>query len=196
MNLWRRETPIYVVSGLPRSGTSLMMQMLEAGGVPVLVDAERPADESNPRGYYEYAPVKRIYAGDAAWLRGARGKAVKVVSALLSALPAIHTYRVIFMQRPLDEVLRSQRAMLTRLNRATAESDDKMLEDTERHLWAIDQWLTTQRGVSALHVGYHDVLADPRAQAEAVAKFLGLQLDIDAMVKVVDPALHRERGES
>jgi hypothetical protein len=111
---------IVVVSGLPRSGTSMMMQMLEAGGLPILTDGERVADADNPRGYYEYAPAKRLMT-DRTWLPAADGKAVKIVAQLLPYLPpAPHRFRVIFMKRDLGEVLASQQVMLANLNKTGA----------------------------------------------------------------------------
>ena len=110
---------IIVVSGLPRSGTSLMMQMLAAGGVEVVTDHVRTADTDNPRGYYEFELVKKIKQ-DASWLPEARGKAVKMVSQLLYDLPAGEKYRIIFLERDLDEVLVSQEKMLERLGRTAA----------------------------------------------------------------------------
>jgi Sulfotransferase domain len=189
------QTPIVVVSGLPRSGTSLMMQMLDAGGFPVLTDAERLPDESNPRGYYEYAPVKRMHSGDTGWLADARGKAVKIVSALLPLLPAVYPYRIIFMQRDLEEVVQSQQAMRARLGSANGAADaDRLLEDTARHVQAIEKWLSAQARLSVLFVGYADVLADAAGSARQVADFIEAPLDIPAMVRAVDPSLWRERG--
>jgi len=114
---------ITVVSGLPRSGTSMMMQMLGAGGLAVLTDGKRGADADNPRGYYEYEAVKSL-GQDASWLASAGGKAVKIVSALLIHLPDGFDYRVIFMRRPIAEVLASQRAMLDRLGHAGPRGDE------------------------------------------------------------------------
>src|ERR1700704_756589 len=105
--------PIVVVSGLPRSGTSMAMKMLQAGGLPLLTDDARPADDSNPDGYFEFELVKQLdKSGDLAWLRNARGKGVKVISWLVTWLPESYDYRVIFMQRDLEEVVASQNAML------------------------------------------------------------------------------------
>lgn len=190
------QQPVVVVSGLPRSGTSLMMQMLAAGGMPVVTDAQRPADESNPRGYYEFAPVKRLHTGDTAWLADARGKAVKIVSALLPSLPTIYPYRIIFMQRALDEVIQSQIAMRERLGTLDDADADKLLEDTARHLNAIERWLSGQSRLSVLYVSYADVVRDPMGSAVQVAEFVGGGLDVAAMAAAVDPALYRERGDS
>jgi hypothetical protein len=112
-------SPIIVVSGLPRSGTSVMMQMLDNGGIPVVTDNIRTADTDNPRGYYEYEQVKKIRE-DAAWVPATRGKAFKMVSQLLYDLPAQEQYHVIFMERDLDEMLASQEKMLQRLGRKAA----------------------------------------------------------------------------
>lgn len=197
MNFFRRgQQPIVVVSGLPRSGTSLMMQMLHAGGVPILSDEHRPADDSNPRGYFEFAPVKRMHTGDLAWLADAGGKAVKIVSALITMLPPQYPYRVIFMQRPLDEVLRSQQTMRGRLG-TTAENTDmaKLEADTVHHVQTVEAWLAAQARIDVLWMGYADILANPAAEAQHVATFIGGNLDVTAMARAVDPSLYRERGE-
>lgn len=171
----------------------MMMQMLQAGGMPVLVDDLRSADASNPRGYYEFAPVKRLHQGDTDWVEQAQGKAVKVVSPQLTYLPPSHQYRIVFMQRALDEVLRSQTAMRTG---DTAFDVDQMRREYERHLVTIRRWLDAQDAFTALHVDYYDVLRQPKAQSERVAAFLSgvsAPLDTVAMQVAVDPALHRQR---
>ena len=120
---------ITVVSGLPRSGTSMMMKMLEAGGILPIIDNIRTADEDNPKGYYEFERVKAIDKGDTEWVADAQGKSVKVISALLKHLPSDHQYRVIFIRRHMDEILASQRKMLLR----RGEDPDKM-DDAEMAL--------------------------------------------------------------
>ena len=110
--MFNKPVPITVVSGLPRSGTSMMMKMLEAGGVPLIIDNLRTSDEDNPAGYYEFEPVKKLGKGDSGWLADAQGKAVKVIAALLVHLPAAYTYQIIFMHREMSEILASQRKML------------------------------------------------------------------------------------
>src|ERR671934_2987374 len=115
---------IVIVSGLPRSGTSLMMQMLHAGGMPLLIDEQRPPDTDNPNGYWEYEPVKRLQQ-DNSWMHKAEGKAVKVVSALLQYLPPQHIYKIIFMQRPMQEVLASQAVMLERRGGEGGEGEEE-----------------------------------------------------------------------
>lgn len=185
---------VTVVSGLPRSGTSLMMQMLHAGGLAVLSDGLRTADENNLRGYYEYEPVKRLRL-DRTWLPQARGHVVKVIHLLLRELlldGSLH-YRVVFMQRPLDEVLASQRAMLEREGRQAADAA-LLTRAFENQLAQLDGWLAAQPAITVLRVPYHQVLRQPAAVAAEVNAFLGLQLDTAAMAGAVDPALHRQRS--
>ena len=147
---------IVIVSGLPRSGTSLMMQMLQAGGMPLLVDDQRPADADNPNGYWEYAPVKRLQQ-DNTWMPQAEGKAVKVVSALLQYLPRPHTYKIIFMHRPMQEVLASQAVMLQRRGEPGGKADDQTLATIfGQHLDRTERWLAMQQHMAVLSVNYHE----------------------------------------
>ncbi len=185
--------PIIIVSGLPRSGTSMMMRMLEAGGVPILTDHVRTADEDNPKGYYEFERVKQI-AHDKAWLPQAQGKAVKMISALLKHLPADYEYRIVFMQRNIREILASQRQMLLRRGEPTdGVSDERMAVLFTKHLSRVRDWLSKQPHMHVLYVHYGDVLADPLGQARRVAHFLGGTLDEEAMARVVDRRLYRQR---
>jgi hypothetical protein len=186
---------VTVVSGLPRSGTSLMMRMLEAGGLPPLTDGLRAADEDNPRGYYEFERVKQLSKGDRAWMDEARGRAVKVISALLEHLPAGHEYRVLFMRRRMEEVLASQRRMLIRRGeRADAASDAAMAALFDKHVQRITAWLGSRADIRSLDVDYAALLADPAAGAERVAAFLGGGLDTARMAAAVDPSLYRQRA--
>ena len=186
---------IVVVSGLPRSGTSMMMKMLEAGGVPLLTDHIRTPDEDNPKGYYEFERVKRLPKGDTAWLAEAQGKAVKVISALLEHLPPTYRYKVIFMQRDLREVLASQRKTL--LHRG--EDPDKVDEERLRHLFAkhlqqVRLWLAQQPHMEVLEVSYNLLLQDPIPHVKRINAFLGGRLNEEAMAQVVDPTLYRNRA--
>jgi hypothetical protein len=184
---------IVVVSGLPRSGTSLMMQMLQAGGIPLLIDDLRPPDADNPNGYWEYEPVKRLQQ-DNSWLPKAEGKAVKVISALLQYLPPQHTYKIVFMQRPLPEILASQTVMLERRGAQSGKVDDTTLGTVfAQHLDHTEHWLAMQKHMAVLPVHYHETLADPEATAARVAQFLNLPLTIEAMARAVDPRLHRQQ---
>ena len=190
---------ITVVSGLPRSGTSLMMQMLAAGGVLPLTDEQRAPDPSNPRGYLELEAVKRLKA-DKSWLPQAPGKAVKVIHLLLPELaapgvPENLRFRVIMMRRPVAEVVASQRAMLARQGRAGAALPDaqlgKMFVD---QLERVERALAGHPNFQFCTVSYPALVADPAAEAAWVNAFLGGGLDEAAMAGVVDPTLYREHG--
>jgi len=186
---------VTVVSGLPRSGTSMMMKMLDAGGIPPLTDEIRTADKDNPKGYYEYERVKKLDEGDSEWVEQAQGKAVKVISALLKYLPQDYTYKVIFMLRNMDEILASQRQMLVRRGEPTdSVSDEELTELFRKHLAQIQAWIDEQPNAEALYVSYNEVMEDPLEQARTVNRFLGDRLDVEHMVQVVDEALYRQRG--
>lgn len=190
------DTMITVVSGLPRSGTSMMMMMLEAGGLPPLTDNIRSADEDNPKGYYEFERVKQLPKGDVAWLPDASGKAVKVIAALLPRLPGGYHYRVIFMERAMPEVLASQRQMLLR----RGEDPDKIPNDMlaklfEKHLRQVNDWVSQQPHVERLDVNYNEMLKNPQPFIMRINAFLGGNLDTRKMAEVVDPSLHRQRKE-
>lgn len=186
--------PVVLVSGLPRSGTSMMMQMLEAGGVELLTDGVRAADDSNPLGYQELEPVKKLEeTPDPRWLDRAPGRAVKVIAFLLPHLPETFNYKVIFMRRSLDEILASQTRMLDRMGESTDADDERMKHVFVDHLARTKSLLAYRNCFEALHVRYHQVLADPRGQAERVSRFLGAHLDTGAMADVVDPELYRTR---
>jgi hypothetical protein len=185
---------IVVVSGLPRSGTSMMMRMLEAGGLPIVTDHVRAADHDNPRGYYEFEPAKKTRQ-DASWLESSEGKAVKMVYKLVYDLSGRYSYRVIVMRRKLEEILASQRKMLERLGKeADTVSDEKIGELLTRELTAFDAWLRRQPNFVALDVDYNQVLADPLPLIERVNAFLGGGLDREAMQRVVEPELYRNRA--
>lgn len=184
---------IVIVAGLPRCGTSMMMRMLEAGGVPVLADGVRRPDEDNPHGYYEFERVKQIKE-DKAWLPEARGRVVKMVSALLPELPADHRYRVVFMERDMTEMLASQQAMLVRLGEVDDHRpSEERVAAFERHVTSLLTWLERQPNFTLLRVSYNDMLGTPREQIERVNRFFGGMLDVAAMAGVVDHTLYRQR---
>ena len=185
-------TEIIVVSGLPRSGTSLMMQMLDNGGVEVVTDGTRTADIDNPKGYYELEKVKAIKR-DASWLPDARGKAFKMVSQLLYDLPASERYRIIFMERDFDEMLASQEKMLQRLGRPAAPRREIERSFT-LHLTRLHEWLARQEHMKVLRVSYNALLAEPRRHAEGVGEFLGGRAEVEKMAGTVDLSLYRNRG--
>jgi hypothetical protein len=188
MNL---DSEIIVVSGLPRSGTSLMMQMLDAGGIEIVTDHFRAADIDNPRGYLEFEKVKRIEK-DASWLPETRGKAFKMVSQLLYHLPKTEQYRVIFMQRDLDEMLVSQEKMLMRRN-VVAAPREKMKEAYTLHLKTLFDNLFGRPNMRVLTVHYNLLLDHPPTYAHEICGFLDRVPDVDAMVQTVDPDLYRNR---
>jgi hypothetical protein len=189
--------PVIVVSGPPRSGTSLLMQMLEAGGVEPLRDDTRPADAGNPRGYYELDAVKRL-PEDAGWLERAPGRAVKVIHALAPRLPEGPSYRVVWMERDLDEVARSQRALLETLGRPPADdlSDDRVAEILAQQLAETAAALDARHDVRRLAVSHARLVADPAPSAARIAAFLGTALDVAAMAAAVEPKLHRVRRDA
>jgi hypothetical protein len=185
---------ITIVSGLPRSGTSMMMKMVDAGGIPPLTDELRAADEDNPKGYYEFERVKQMDKGDTAWVPEARGKAVKVISALLKYLPTTEQYRVIFIRRNIDEILASQRKMLIHRGEDPDKQDDVQMKLLfEKHVRSVEEWLASRPNVRTLYVHYSDMLGTPRPQIERVNAFLGGKLDTARMAEVVDPSLYRNR---
>ena len=190
-----KELFITVVSGLPRSGTSMMMSALEAGGMPLLVDGIREADGNNPKGYFEYQPVKKLPKGSVDWLDTARGKAVKIISALLGYLPMGFQYRIIFMERDIGEILASQKRMLSR-NGVVEEkpaSDEDMQKSYQAHLKQVKSYLAENDWLYVLYVSYNQVLQDPEGEFTRVAEFLENAVNPSAMCRVVDPDLYRER---
>ena len=184
---------ITIASGLPRSGTSLMMQMLVAGGMTPLADGERQADADNPRGYLEWERIKQL-PNDPNCIAEGEGKVVKVISRLLLSLPTGHEYRVIFMQRPLPEVLASQDQMLRR--RGTDKqgtSPAAIAAAFEKHLKEVYAWLDSRSNVRVFRVPYHEVLRHPAEISRKLSDFLGIPLDVEAMAQQVDSSLYRNR---
>jgi hypothetical protein len=182
---------IIIVSGLPRSGTSLMMQMLDNGGIEAVTDNIRTADTDNPKGYYEFEQVKKIKQ-DASWLPGARGKVFKMVSQLLYDLPTGESYRIVFMDRDLDEVLSSQEKMLERLGRKAAPRES-IRQAYLLHLERLHVWLDLQGHMQVLRVSYNELLQQPAVEAERVCQFLRGRPSMERMVQTVDPSLYRNR---
>ncbi len=185
------DAEIIIVSGLPRSGTSLMMQMLASGGLQAVTDNVRTADTDNPRGYYELEKVKKI-KDDASWLPETRGKVFKMVSQLLFDLPSTERYRIVFMERDLDEMLDSQEAMLQRRARAAGPREE-IKRAFERHLERLREWLVDQPNMEVLYVKYSDLIKGPEEQSRRVSEFLSGKTDPHAMAAAVDPSLYRNR---
>ena len=190
----RYGTPVIVVSGLPRSGTSMAMKMLEAGGIEIVTDGIRTADEDNPKGYYELERVKNLHKDqDRTWLREARGKAVKIISFLLKSLPDENNYQVIFMNRKIAEVLASQQKMLERRGESSGVPDEKMAELFERDLKEAKFFLRRPH-FEVLDIDYNEAIENSRRMAEKLTSFLGGSMDVDKMCGVVDRSLYRNRA--
>jgi hypothetical protein len=186
---------ITIVSGLPRSGTSLMMQMLVAGGMSPLSDGERVADTDNPRGYLEWERIKTL-PQDPGCIAEAEGKVVKVISKLLLSVPAGHEYRVVFMQRPLPEIIASQDEMLRRRGTFKEGSNAAAISAAfEKHLREVYSWLDSKSFIKPLRVPYHEVLNKPQEITQEIQNFLGFDLKIAAMTQQVDASLYRNRSK-
>jgi hypothetical protein len=190
------DEPVIVVSGVPRSGTSLVMQMLAAGGVDIATDNIRKADRDNPKGYFEVEKVKKL-KDDASWLKDIRGKAIKIVSPLLYHIPPILRYKVIFVKRNMQEILDSQNKMYQRLQKSTPDIKDSVLaEKFNLHLQKIRDWIRKKNNIECLYLHYREIVSDPLAKAQKIQEFLQLPLDIEAMSSVVDASLYRNRRET
>ena len=187
---------ITIVSGLPRSGTSMMMSALEAGGMDLLTDGLRRADINNPKGYNEFENVKKLAKGETDWIESAEGKVIKVISALLNFLPENYQYRVIFMERDIDEIMASQQRMLKRsgINAQSSTSENEIRKSYVQHIGEVKTWLTDSEWIRAIFVSYNDILHNPERNFREVARFLDNLVDPDAMAKVVDYSLYREKN--
>ena len=186
--------PLIIVTGLPRSGTSLLVSLLAAGGYPILTDHVRPPDADNPRGYYEYELVKSLMR-DNAWLHQQRGRAVKIISTLLPFVPPGIPLKVIFIQRDIGEVLASQSAMLARAGKAPI-ADPTVLESAfQKQLTATRALLNARPLTEQLPLHYHEVIRDPAAAIAQLIDFLPALHDREAMLRVVEPGLYRQRSK-
>lgn len=186
--------PIIIVSGLPRSGTSMMMRMLAEGGLPILTDELRRPDDDNPNGYFELEVVRQLKEGNFAWLHDANGKVVKVISALLEYLPKEYQYKIIFMERDSHETLTSQKKMLDHRGQESRLSDEEMEQEFHKHLAALRPWLVRQPNMDVLYVNYNALMAEPRPYCDRITEFLGLPLNRAQMLGVPDRQLYRNRS--
>ena len=184
---------IIVVSGLPRSGTSLMMKMLVQGGVESLTDNKRKADDDNKGGYFEYELVKKLKE-DNSWLFKAVGKAIKIISFFLYDLPVEYNYKVIFIRRDMDEILASQEQMLVRRGESHNGNDnDEMKGVFLKHIQEVNEWLSTQKNIEILEVSYNKIVEKPDYEVRRVNNFIGGNLDENAMIMSVDKRQYRQR---
>ena len=185
-------TLITVVSGLPRSGTSMMMKMLHVGGLELLVDDIRTADEDNPKGYFEYEKVKRLHK-DSSWIDEAQGKVVKVISLQLFHLPAHYQYRVVFMERTLEEIVKSQNEMLKRLGQMAAADDQTTRSMFANHLGKVTSWLAEQKNFFTCRISFNKMLIHPEEEMERLIDFFNQKLDKKRMLQVIDRSLYRKK---
>jgi len=189
--------PVIVVSGLPRSGTSMAMKMLEAAGLEVVVDGIREADVDNPKGYYELERIKDLAnETDKSYLQEARGRVVKVISFLLKELPDDNNYKVIFMRRHIDEVLASQAKMLKHREESNESQDEQMRELFKADLWRANYLIKNSPHLEATHIVYSEVLSDPLPAAKQIKEFLGLSVPAEQLAAVVDSNLYRNKAKS
>jgi len=184
---------ITIVSGLPRSGTSMMMRMLEAGGIPALTDELRTPDDDNPNGYYEFEDVKSI-EGNADWIDDAQGYSVKMVYSLLKHLPADRDYRIVFMRRDVSEILKSQKQMLERNGIETDIPDVTMKALFERELQQFYAWLPSQTHLNLINISYNELLCRPETTVDLINRHFEKSLNVAAMTALVDPTLYRHRA--
>ncbi len=191
----RYGAPLILVSGLPRSGTSMLMKMLNEGGLEIATDSIRRADEDNPKGYFELERVKDLdKEQDKSWLGQYKGKVVKIISFLLPHLPGDLNYRVIFIDRNIEEVIASQNKMLTNRNETGGPADDaKMAKNYEMHLRKVKYLLGHSPNIETLYVNHRDIVENPNPQVDRINRFLGGNLDVEKMRQAVDPALYRNR---
>jgi len=186
--------PIVIVSGLPRSGTSMMMKMLDAAGIPIMTDAIRTADVDNPKGYFEFERVKDLEKDpDRSWVKGARGKALKVISWLLKDLPDDNAYQIVFMRRDIDEVLASQNKMLVHRGEENTADDAIMAEAYRNHLASVRIMAKKRPNWSLIEIRYDEAIRDPAKVAKQVNAFLGGRYDERRMLDAVDEKLYRNR---
>ncbi len=189
------EETITIVSGLPRSGTSMMMEMLEKGGIEPLTDKVRGPDEDNPKGYYEYERVKEL-PEDTEWLEKAKGKSVKVLGELIKHIPEGYDYKVVFMERNLEEIIESQTKMLKRKGEDPDDISEKELRDTfKEYRKILKQQISSHLGMEVIYVSYNDIMSHPEPVIESISAFFDGELNTTEMLSVIDEDLYRNRLE-
>ncbi len=171
----------------------MMMKILGEGGLPIVTDELRSADVDNPNGYFELESVKQMSAGNVAWLSNAGGKVVKIVSALLEYLPSDYSYKIIFMEREIKEILVSQQKMLTRRNETSKVDDAEMEQQFRKHLAAVKPWLIRQPNMDVLYVSYNALMSDPEPLCRRMVEFTHAPLDLSHMLEVPNAELYRNR---
>lgn len=186
--------PIIVVSGLPRSGTSLMMQILTAAEIPLLTDGNRDADDSNPRGYFEFDPVKNL-AADQSWVSSACGKGVKIILQLLPHLPGEVGLDVIMMDRPISEVVASQNTMLKRMGLESKADPQVLASVFERQRQEAIEFLERRQRTRWIEISHPKLLSDTLSEIGRIRDFLKIDPSREpAMLNCVEPSLHRTKA--
>ena len=186
---------ITIVSGLPRSGTSMMMKMLDEGGMEPLTDNVRTADKDNPKGYYEFERVKDL-PEDTEWLENAEGKAVKVLAEQIKHLPDGYDYKVIFMERNLEEIIESQRKMLIRQGKDPDKVSREELRDMfTKYRSILKNEISSHPNMEVIYVSYNDIMSHPEVSVDSIIAFHNGELDKEKMVNVIDEDLYRNRAE-
>ncbi len=190
-----KREPVIVVSGLPRSGTSMMMKIMAEAGVPIVTDELRRADTDNPNGYYELETVKEMSAGKVDWLSNASGKAVKIISSLLEYVPPAYSYKIIFMEREIQEILASQRKMLERRNEKSDVDDAQIAAQFRKHLSLVKPWLARQPNMEVLYISYNSLMSNPEPSCRRVMDFIACEsFYLERMLSVPNGELYRNRA--
>jgi len=189
-----RKQPIIIVSGLPRSGTSMMMKMLAEGGLSIVTDEIRRPDDDNPNGYFELEAVRQLREGKSTWLNEAPGRVVKVISSLLEYLPQEYRYKIIFMERENKEILVSQKKMLDHRGETSRMSDEEMERQFHTHLAVLKPWLVRQPNMEVLSINFNELVSEPGPFCEQITDFLGIPMDGRRMLAVPDKQLYRNRA--
>lgn len=184
-------SPVIIVSGLPRSGTSLMMQLLAAAGIPLLTDQIRSPDENNPRGYFEYQPVKWLMR-DNTWLSNASGKGVKVITHLIPYLPPETELDVLLMERPIAEVIQSQAQMLQRLQQPLPGNPEQLRQVFQQQQQSLVTYLRQRPKTRLLQVSYNQLVAGNADEFAGIIRFLGIPPSLEPKLRAcVDKSLYR-----
>ena len=170
----------------------MMMQALHKGGIEPYTDSNREADSDNPRGYYEHEKATQLMR-DQSWIPEARGKAVKIVAQLLNHLPKDENYRIIFMDRDLREVIKSQKVMLERLGREGGKlGDSAMMATLDRQVHTIESMMAMQENIDVLFVDYGEAITAPEEISRRINEFMGGDLDEAGIQSAIDPSLRRQ----
>lgn len=171
----------------------MMMAMLAAGGMRVLDDKHRTPDDDNPGGYFEDQRATTIDR-NAAWLSEAMNAAVKLISFHLYHVPPRFPCKIIFMERPMPEILASQNAMLQRAGGKQSTDDPQLQRLYTNHLQHVKGWLAEQKHMDVLYMNHGDVIADPNASAGRIRDHLKRPLDREKMAGAVNPDGHRQKS--